>query len=919
MSVLPPGLRLGPYEIIEPVGAGGMGEVYKAADRRLERTVAVKLLPPHWAENSEMRQRFEREAQIIASLHHPNICVLHDIGSQDNYHYLVMEYLEGETLAARIARGFLPWDEALKVAMPIADALDKAHRRGVVHRDLKPANVILSETGPKLLDFGLAKWQPTGISTGSASQTPTRTDLTTMGSILGTLQYMAPEQLEGIEADARTDIFSFGAVLHEMIAGKKAFEGKNRVLLMSAIATAEPAPLSGTQPDTPPALEHVVRVCLAKEPEDRWQTARDLLAELEWIAAGGSVSAAPVAPPRTRAKVLRALPAAAALLAAALAVPAVMYLRPSTPPEEFRFRVPITLTAAAAAVPSMSVHNYAGANFDVSPDGRLLVYAAAPGPTDVMSLYVRPLGSVAPRHLPGTDGAAQPFFSADSRSIGFVSAGRLKKVEVSGGPPQELCEAAGFYGGTWNAEGTILFGTAQGLFRVSAQGGKPEPVSSVSSEEMGHFWPSFLPGGRRFLYTAWTQQGDKRAIFAGELGSKEKTRVAAGESNAAYTASGHLVFHRAGAVYAQRFDAGKLTLAGEPVRVADGIAVADSRGTFAVSVSGVLAYYQPLGGNLGGVSNDASDWQLAWTDRGGRVGETVGPVGPYRGIEASPDGKRVAVHRHEGNGGDIWVLEPRGATRLTFDASRHNSSPIWSPDAARIVYSALVNAKWGLYVTLSDGSGKEELLFESDHVKAPMSWAPNGKSIVFWVRDPKTGGDLWLLPLEGDRKPSPLIATPAAETHGQISPDGKWIAYTSNSTGRNEVYVRPFPSGAGGWQISNRGGDWPRWRRDGKELLYHSLGRTLDAPALTVGFPGPILSAAVTARGATLEHESPKEVVRLTALNFPHSGGDYHTYSVSADGQRFLYPQLAPVSAATTAGGGPGAFPGIIVALNWAK
>ncbi len=921
MSTFAAGARLGPYEIQEPIGAGGMGEVYKALDTRLDRTVAIKVLPPQWAENTEMRQRFEREAQIIASLNHPNICVLHDIGNQDGHPFLVMEYLEGETLAARIARGGMEWAEALPLGIAMADALDKAHRRGVVHRDLKPANVILTASGPKLLDFGLAKWKAPSASV-TTSEAPTRTDLTTMGSILGTLQYMAPEQMEGIEADPRTDIFAFGAVFYEMITGKKAFVGKSRVLLMSAIATSTPEPLVNAQPDTPAGLDHVLNTCMAKDPADRWQTARDLLAELEWVSKAGADSrvSAPVTVTRGKTGMFaRVMPVLAGLVAAALALGVFQYFRAPAAVEEQRIRIPVSLAAAPALVLSTGVHIYAASNFDISPDGRLLVFGAAGNPTDSFKLYVRPRGSVTPQLLAGTDGATQPFFSGDGRSIGFYADGKLKKIEAAGGPPQDICEAVSFQGGAWNQEGTIVFGSAQGLFRVSAQGGKPEAMGSLGKEESGQYWPQFLPDGRRFLYTAWTQEAGRRAIFTGSLDSKERTRVMAAEGNASYAGPGYLVFHRGNSVYAQRFDPKSLALKGEPFRVADEVGASSGRGRFATSASGVLAYYQgDMAGS--GATSEATEWQLAWTDRLGRGGEAVGPTGPYRGIEVSPDGKRVAVHRHEGNGGDIWVIEPSGSvTRLTFDASRHNSTPVWSPDGNRIVYSSLKNGKWGLYQTLSSGSGTEELLLESEALKAAMSWSPDGKRIVYWVQEPKTGGDLWVLTLE-DKKAAPLIATGAQETHGQISPDGKWIAYTSNLTGRNEVYIQPFPSGPGRWQISNRGGDWPRWRKDGKELLYHAIAASLDAPAMTTSFIGSVLSAAVTVKGGAIESATPSEIVKMMALNMPHNGGDYHTYAISADGQRILYHQVARTGGGNaTAARGPDPAMGFVVAMHWGR
>ncbi|HEX5106914.1 MAG TPA: protein kinase [Vicinamibacterales bacterium] len=926
------GTRLGTFEILALVGAGGMGEVYRARDTRLDRTVAIKVLPQHWADDPEMKQRFEIEAQTIASLNHPHICTLHDIGRQPaddsgrHVDFLVMEYLEGETLAQRLERGALPLDEALRVAIAIADALDKAHRRGVTHRDLKPGNVFLvrgsGASDPpiaKLLDFGLAKASGpvgTGSSSTPSKLATTPRQLTARGAILGTLQYMAPEQLEGHEADARTDIFAFGVILHEMVTGRKTFEGKSRVLLMSAIATAEPPPLSSAQPAASPALDHVVRTCLAKDPADRWQTARDLLAELQWIAAAGRNTLAPkrASPARRMRSGMSLAIAAAALLALAAVAASVFYFQGSVQAAESRIRIPIQLSAETTQL--VGPNNLR--TFAVSPDSKTVAFVADTF-SDPAALFVRPVGSITPQRLAAAAGTAlgssQLFWSADSKSIAFVSAGKLMKVEATGGPPQEICEVPDFAGGDWNRDGTILFGTSHGVFRVSAQGGaKPEPVTTVAAPESGHFWPHFLPDGRRFLYLAWSADAGGRAIFAGSLDSKDRSKVISAESKAAYAEPGYLVFRREGAIYAQPFNARSLTVSADPVRIADGVVSASNGdGAFSVAHTGALLYYFNFFGGPA-ATFDTSEWQLSWVDRRGTQLGTAGPFGLYRGAEVSPDGGRIAVHKHDAGGGDIFVIEPRGATtQLTFDASHHNSSPIWSPDGTKVVYSSLQKGKWGLYQTLSNGSGTEELLYESELPKAPMSWSTDGKQVVFWVQDPKTAGDIWVLTVDG-KKPAPFLATPFNETHPQLSFDGKWIAYTSNSTGgRNEIWVRPFPTGSGVYRISKDGGDWARWNRNTKEILFHSL------IAGQVN-PGMILSATVGAVGSALEPLDPKEVVATLALDIAHSGGDYHTFSLSPDGERLLIYQLVLNSDPATDGGPAlSADPpfGLVAALNW--
>jgi eukaryotic-like serine/threonine-protein kinase len=952
MTALTAGTRLGPYAVLEPIGAGGMGEVYKASDTRLDRIVAIKVLPRHWATNTEMRQRFEREAHTLGSLNHPHICVLYDIGRQDDADFLVMEYLEGETLAARLERGPLGLDESLKLGLEIADALDKAHRRGIVHRDLKPSNVMLTRSGSKLLDFGLAKWATPGTSTSvtqSPTALPTGKDITTPGTMLGTLQYMAPEQLEGLEADARTDIFALGALLHEMITGRKAFEGKSRVLLIAAIATSEPPPLSTMEPGASRALDHVVKTCLAKEPDDRWQTARDLLAELEWVAAGGDTAAGSVTTTpwgRQRVWLYRAGLAAAGLLAGVGVASAGLYFQSAAASDEVRFRVPIQLSAETAVaggagnVPA-AAGGYRGVSgpgvfnsrdVAVSPDGRKLAFVARQtnNVASIRFLYVRPVGSVTPQKLEGTENAQQPFWSADSQSIGFVVSGKLKRVEATGGPPQDITEAAGFYGGTWNKDGVILWGSVQGLQRVAAEGGKSEPITKLAESETGHYWPHFLPDGQHYLYTTWSGKAANRAIVAGSLDApNQKTPVLAVGSNAGYSEPGYLVFHRESAVYAQLFHAGDLKVSGEPERIANEIAFDASTGfgTFSVSSKGALAYF--FGSNTAasqtGAQTDLSEWQLSWFSRSAQFIKAVGSPGAYRGVEAFTKTDRVAVHRHDANGGDIVVFEPGGSNlRLTTNAAQHNSMPIWSPDGSQIVFASLRNGKWGLYQKLSSGSGTDQMLYESDLTVAPMSWSPDGKHIVFWVQDPAASGDIWVLTLDGDKwKAEKLIATPFNETHPQISPDGKWIAFTDNSKdSRNEIYVQSFPVGNGKFQISDNGGDWPRWKGDNKELFYLSVGNpgTPGVPLPPIPNQRLLYSVVMKANGQAIEKEGlPKQVLIFVGIDLPHSGGSYNPYAVTPDGQQFLVTQYAPTSTAATTGSqiGPDTFSGLTVSINW--
>jgi len=859
------GTKLGPYEILTPIGAGGMGEVYKASDTRLNRIVAIKVLPPHFSENPEMRQRFEREAQTIAGLNHPNICTLYDVGRQDGADFLVMEYLEGETLAQRLAKGALPLDVALKVGIAIADALDKAHAQGITHRDLKPGNVMLTESGAKLLDFGLAKLRQQPQASGSARQA---TSDTTPGTILGTMQYMSPEQLEGQEADARTDIFAFGAVLYETVTGKRAFDGRSQALLIASIMSVDPEPISKTQPSIPPALDFVVARCMAKDPEQRLQTAWDLLCQLQWIAEGGSATGMPSpvsSQKRRRGLFARAALAVAAVLVATMALPAYRYYSNTPVVVETRFLIPVPDMPVAEAV-------------SISPDGRTIAYSAR----DASSTFVftRPINSEASTKLAGTDGAGRLFWSPDSRSIAFFAGGKLKRTDAAGGGTQNICETPDLAGGSWNAENVILFASSKGLQRVPAAGGEPTAVTAPGGAKKVEE-PFFLPDGHHYLYLS------EGAIYGGSLDSADATKVVAAQSNAVYVEPGYLLFHREGTLYAQPFNAKTLALSGEPGRLADKLPFGpNGAAAFAASNTGFLLYRNnpqtmaDTGGSAPGSALPAMP--LLWLDRqGAKIEQAAAPAG-FAGVDLAPDGRRAAVHRHDADGGDVYIFEAGKDTpsKFTFDASQDNSMPVWSPDGSQIAFGSKRKGKWGLYLKVSDNSRMEEALLESDSVVMPMSWAPDGKTLVYWNENTKTGGDIMAIPITGERKPGPIVQTPADERNPQVSPDGKWIAYVSNETGRSEVYIKQFPEGPAKTQVSVNGGLYPRWRKDGKELYFLSLVSL-----------GAMMVSEIRFSGASVQREVPHGLFQSAFVTSAHAGGQYTAYAVSANGQRFLVPQ----------------------------
>jgi len=858
------GTRLGPHEILSAIGAGGMGEVYKARDTRLDRIVAIKVLPTHLADRSELRERFEREAKTIASLNHPHICTLFDTGHQDDTDFLVMEYLEGETLAQRLLKGPLPVAQVLQYAIEIADALDKAHRKGITHRDLKPGNIMLTKSGAKLLDFGLAKLKQEAAPASSVSQLPTiQSAITGEGTILGTLQYMAPEQVEGKEADARTDIFAFGAVVYEMATGKKAFEGKSSASVMAKILEAEPPSMSSLTPMTPPALDRVVKTCLAKDPDERWQTAGDLCRELKWIAEGGSQAGIP-ASTDSASTWKKYLPWVAAIaLAIAVVAGTALYMRRSTP-------AAIKTVRFTVGPPEKMEFNTNPAFLSVSPDGSKLAFVTG-GAAD-RKLWIRALDSPTAQALPGTEDASNPFWSPDSQFVGFFARGEVKKIAISGGPPQTLTQApsanaAGGQsaGGTWSREGMILF-TANGTInRVSEAGGVSSQVTTLdpSKSEIAHDWPQFLPDGNHFLFLGYgsgTQTGaGSSAVYVASLDSKERKLILNSTTSALYVLSGYLLFTRQGTLLAQPFDAARLQLTGEAVPIAQRVQTAGvlGRSAFTASDGGVLAYRN------GGTEAPLS---LVWISRNGTEQRLNAPTHNYVLPRLSPDGQRVAAGIEESES-QIWTydLSRDALTRLTFDGTS-NVDPIWTPDGKRIVFKGNKNR---LFWQPADGSGAAEELISGDLStnNVPGSWSPDGQELA--LTQDRAIRKIWIMPLK-DRKPHLFDDSPLYETAPRFSPDGHWIAYASNESGRSEIYVRPYPGPGGKWQISNEGGTEPVWNPKGRELFYRN---------------GPKMMAVDYSSQPTFSAGKPKMLFEGAYVPTPRSFPDY---DVSPDGQRFL-------------------------------
>ncbi len=910
--MLNPGTKLGPYEVVAPLGAGGMGEVYRARDTRLERTVAIKVLPAHFSGDAARKQRFEREARAVSSLNHPHICTLHDIGHDGGVDFLVMEYLEGETLAERLSKGALPFDQVLRYGIEISDALSKAHRQGVVHRDLKPANIMLTKSGVKLLDFGLAKLLPAAVapmspSAMSAAETPPLQEmatvskpLTTEGTLIGTLQYMAPEQLEGKNPDARTDIFALGAVLYEMTTGKRAFEGKSQASVIAAILEKDPPPITTLQPMAPPTLERVVKTCLAKDPDDRWQTAHDVMLELKWIAEGGSSVGAIHESPLQKNWV-RALPwaLAALFLVAIIAGIAIWSLKP-TPPQ------PVT-RAVIALPPGERLAGLDLPAVAVSPDGTHVVYAATRGGTQ--QLYLRAMDSLEARPIPGTEGAVNPFFSPDGQWLGFFAGGKLKKVLASGGAAQTLGDAGLPNGASWGSQGMIAFAptTAGALRQVSDAGGASQPLTRLAKGEFSHRWPEVLPGGKALLFVAgggaanWTNA--KVAVQSVETG--ERRDLIQGGTHSRYAPSGptsrigrdsgrqagHLVYAQGGILMAVPFDLERLEVTGAAVPVVEGVLESPSSGAsqYSFSATGSLVYVPgPV---------QAGQRRLVWVNRHGVEQPLASPARAYRYPRLSPDGRRVAATIDEQET-QVWIydLARETLTRLTFEGNTNYTSA-WTPDGKRIAFISNREGPQNVFWQLADGSGSLERLTTSEYVNSPSSWSPDGQLLAFVEVNPTTGFDIWVLrlgnastPLGAGRKAQPFLRTPFTESAPRFSPDGRWLAYISDESGRWEIYVQPYPGPGGKWLISTEGGTEPVWNPNGRELFYRS---------------GDRMMAVEIATQSSFSAGKPKVLFEGKYLPTPIT---FPNYDVAPDGQRFLMLKASEQEAAATQ---------INVVLNW--
>ncbi len=806
------GTKLGPYEILSVAGAGGMGEVYRARDTRLERIVAIKVLPTGMTGASELRQRFEREARAISALNHPNICTLYDIGHQDGTDYLVMEYLEGETLQKRLTRGPIPPQQVLVIARQIADALERAHREGIVHRDLKPGNIMLTKSGAKLLDFGLAKPQAAVATHAALTAMTTGQPLTAEGMIVGTFQYMAPEQLEGREADARSDIFSFGAVLYEMTTGRRAFDGKNQASVIASVLASDPPPISSVAPMSPPALDRLVRTCLAKDPEERWQTVHDLKLQLQAIEELGSQAGVPkrvIAVRRYRNRIVWGVMAAGWLLAIAAVIATSVYAR--------RWQAEQRVVRTDLNSPADSDWYGFPGHMTASADGRYLAFIANDEKVD--ALWVEDLTAGTKQRLAGTDGAMYPFWSPDGKRLGFFQNGKMRSIAPTGGAINTICDAPDGRGASWSAKGWIVFTPtiSEAIYKVPEDGGTPAAITNKPPAGGTARNPEFLPDGDHFLYTyhANSNDGLPGNVFAGSLSGGGSKKVLDAGSNTAFYA-GWLLYIRDGNLVAQKFDPGSLKVSGSAVALTEHVEYWPPRdmGNFALSQTGLLFYRrQPL-----------DHQKLVWMDDTGReLGDASGPIEALVGWKLSPDSKMVALatFTRDSHSQDVWLLnlERRTLSRVTLNGSGE-ASFAFSPDSGSAVFVHSFGGRPEAVLRSLRGAGDQPLPTRDN--QAVIDWSRDGRYLIFNVQNADTKMDIYSLDLKGERKLQPKVRTPASEFDGKVSPNGKWLAYTSDESGVPQIYVSAFPGPGAKWQVSNNGGGAASWSSDGKAIYYVS-------------------------------------------------------------------------------------------------
>ena len=842
-----------------------MGEVYRARDTRLDRTVALKVLPAHLSSDLELRRRFEREARAISALTHPNICTLYDIGNVGGQEFLVMEFLEGESLAERLTHGPLEISDVIRYGTDIADALEKAHRQGIIHRDLKPGNIVLTASGAKLLDFGLAKWMPQNENSLLGRADDITRPLTTQGTLLGTVPYMAPEQLEGKEVDARSDIFSFGAILYEMATGVRAFNASSNASLIASILREDPPPPSRLRNITPRALDQITRTCLSKNPDDRFQSAHDVKLALQML--GGPGAADFSEETKQRPWLLPAIIAALVFLAMGIAA-TTLFRRDGEAPRVYRFTIS---PPHGSTFPSLGE----GGAFALSPDGKQLVFEAAT-PEGRTYLWLRALDSEMPVMLESTAGGEYPFWSPDGRAIAFFADGKLKRVTLPDGPAQTICDAPTGRGGTWSTSDVIVFSPASSgpLYRVAAAGGQPEPLTSVTNVAYSHRWPVFVDD-RRFLFVLQSQRPSDRGLYAGSLDSKETKRLLPHALSVAFAAPHHLFYVRDHVLVRQRLDMKRSELVGDAATIADRMIYYADRAyaPITAAANGTVAFRR----------DGASNMRVVWYARDGRRLEAISDMGEFEGVSLSPDQTRVAFGYFDANESlnHVAIVAAKGGVPRRFTFSRGNQySPIWSPDGTRLAFSDDAKGVDTLAAKPLAGTSNEQALIPTPPSSTyAQSWSPDGEHVLYRVQDAKTGFDVWALSLKSG-KSMPYLHGPSDESQAQFSPDGNWVAYASAESGKPEVYVQPFPATGAKWQVSVGGGEQPRWRRDGKELFFLAANRSLMSMPIAV--PG------------AFDAEAPRALF-TTSIPF----GDLNVsqaYDVSADGQRFAIAGPDPAS-----------------------